>query len=283
MITASQREAFDARGLIRLERFLPAEKVARAREAVLRALGRQGVWRDGTWHLDELPPSTAPNAGASLVRGAKRCQEIVDLITGEVRQVVAGLLDERLAFPMTEYPQILFTLPNAASWTVPHNIWHLDVPRLPDCGIPGVQIFTFLDTVSPGGGGTLVVAGSHRLLNESKRVSSKQLKKRLKREPYFRELMSKDFADRHRFIHESSRVGDVELQVVEMHGEPGDVFLMDLRILHTLAPNAARVPRIMVTQRFLLESLRGAVYGGADSDDPDPPWSSGFPESRRPR
>jgi hypothetical protein len=270
MITTSQKETFDSRGLIRLEGFLPAERVTRAREAVLRALGRQGVWRDGTWHLDELPPSTAPNAGTTLVRGVKRSQKIVDLVTEEVHQVVAELLDERLAFPMTDCPQLLFTLPNAARWTVPHNIWHLDLPRLPDCGIPGVQVFTFLDTVTPGGGGTLVVTGSHRLLNESKRISSKQLKKRLKREPYFRDLMSKDVVDRHRFIRECRDVGDVELQVVEMHGEPGDVFLMDLRILHTLAPNAARVPRIMATQRFLLESLRGAVYGGVDSDDPDP-------------
>ena len=62
MLTTSQKETFDSRGLIRLEGFLPAEKVARAREVILRALGRQGVWRDGTWHLDELPLSTAPNA-----------------------------------------------------------------------------------------------------------------------------------------------------------------------------------------------------------------------------
>ena len=169
---------------------------------------------------------------------------------------------------MTDSPQLLFTLPNAESWTVPHSIWHLDLPRLPDSGLPGVQMFAFLDTVAPGGGGTLVVTGSHRLLNEGRRISSKQLKKRLKREPYFRDLMSRGFADRHRFIRERSRLGDVELQVVELHGEPGDVFLMALRILHTLAPNAARVPRIMVTQRFLLESLQGAAYAGMDPDDP---------------
>jgi hypothetical protein len=131
-------------------------------------------------------------------------------------------------------------------------------------------MFTFLDTVAPGGGGTLVVAGSHRLLNESRRISSKQLKKRLKREPYFRDLMSKHFADRRRFIRECGRVGDVELQVVELHGQPRDLYLMDLRILHTLAPNAARVPRIMVTQRFLLEALRDAVYGKAGLDDSGP-------------
>jgi hypothetical protein len=271
MITTSQKETFDSRGLLRLGALLPAEKVNPAREAVLGPLGRQGVWRDGSWHFGELPPSTAPNAGAALVKGVKRSQKIRDLVTEEVRQAVAELLGERVTFPVTDFPQLLFTLPNAESWTVPHNIWHLDVPRLPDCGIPGVQMFTFLNTVAPGGGGTLVVTGSHRLLNESRRISSRQLKKRLKREPYFRDLMSKDFADRQLFIRECSRVGDVELQVVELHGEPGDVILMDMRILHTLAPNAGRVPRIMVTQRFLLESLRGTAYGEMDLDDPAPP------------
>lgn len=53
-------------------------------------------------------------------------------------------------------------------------------------------------------------------------------------------------------------------RVVELHGEPGDAFFMDLRILHTLAPNASSVPRILLAQRFLLESLRAAAYGGSE-------------------
>jgi hypothetical protein len=79
-----------------------------------------------------------------------------------------------------------------------------------------------------------------------------------------------EFVAHRRFIRERSRVDEVELQVVELHGEPGDVILMDMRILHKLAPNAGRVPRIMVTQRFLLGSLRGAVYGGMELDAPAP-------------
>ena len=35
-------------------------------------------------------------------------------------------------------------------------------------------------------------------------------------------------------------VGDVELQVVEMIGEPGDAYFMDLRVLHTYAHNRVR-------------------------------------------
>lgn len=261
VLTTKQKEIFQSRGLIRLERFLPADTVACAREAVRGHLQRAGLWRDGHWQLGELSPETGPKTSANLRKGLKRRREITDLVAEGVREVVTELLDGDVASPITDCPQILFTLPNATRWTVPHNIWHLDLPRLPESGIPGVQVFAFLATVAPGGGGTLVVAGSHRLLNEGKHISSRQLKKRLKREGYFRDLMSKHFVDRDRFVREPGRVGDVELQVVELHGEPGDAFFMDLRILHTLAPNARRVPRIMLTQRFLRDSLRGTAYG----------------------
>src|SRR5207248_2591156 len=45
-------------------------------------------------------------------------------------------------------------------------------------------------------------------------------------------------------------VGDVPLSIVEMTGVPGDVWLMDLRVLHVGAPNAAGRPRMMLTFRY---------------------------------
>ena len=193
-------------------------------------------------------------------RKLKGAPEFDELVKGEIPSMVARLLGGRPTFCGMAVPQPLFTLPNADSWEVPHNVWHLDVPRLPDCAIPGVQIFTFLETVAPTGGGTLVVAGSHRLLNGGERISSKDVKRWLKDEPYFRDLMSAETPDRQRFINEVGHCGDVELQVVEMHGEPGDVYFVDLRVLHTPAPNATPVPRIMLTRRFFLESQREAIY-----------------------
>jgi hypothetical protein len=103
------------------------------------------------------------------------------------------------------------------------------------------------------------VAGSHRLLNTGQLIRSKDVKKRLKRWPYFGRLMAKDTPDRGRFVHEIGHAGDVEVQVVELTGKPGDVYLTDMRLLHTLAPNTARVPRIMVTQRFFPDSTRTAL------------------------
>ena len=268
MTTVDQRARFRAQGLIRLDRFLPTETVTRGREDVLRRLERQGVWKGGAWHFDRLPPSTMPQPGVSLLRATKRAKVFGELMVPELFAAVADLLDGRPSFPMTDYGQVLFTLPNAASWTVPSTVWHVDIPRLPNRGLPGVQAFTFLDTVAPGGGGTLVVAGSHRLLNTDRRIGSKDLKRHLRREPYFRDLMDATLPDRSRLLDEPGRVGDVEVRVVELTGEPGDVFLADPRLLHTLAPNASKVPRIMWTQRFLLEEMREEFLSGPNAEVP---------------
>jgi hypothetical protein len=103
--------------------------------------------------------------------------------------------------------------------------------------------------------------GSHRLLNNHGFLRSKQVLNQLKQIPYFRNLMSKNYEGRHNLIRESAYVDDVELKLIEMIGKPGDVFLMDLRVVHAAAPNAFTIPRIMLTQRYLLESSRDEFYG----------------------
>ena len=45
----------------------------------------------------------------------------------------------------------------------------------------------------------------------------------------------------------------------ELVGDSGDVYLMDLRVVHSRCPNTRPVPRMMITQRFLLASLRGQI------------------------
>lgn len=85
------------------------------------------------------------------------------------------------------------------------------------------------------------------------------MRKKLINERYFAELMSDEIDDRLRLMREVGRVGNVELQVVEMTGEAGDCYFIDLRMLHTISPNALDVPRIMLTQRYLLESAYSAL------------------------
>jgi hypothetical protein len=256
MISEREREAFAERGLIRLDKLIPEATVAPLRDLALQTLEREGFWRDGAWLGDPISDwELEARLSRRLKARLKSSAALNNLMTADLLKVVNLLVDGQTVRPRTDRPQVLFMSPNATAWTVPHKIWHLDVPRLGEVGLPGVQIFSFLNPVAPGAGGTLVVAGLHRLLNDRGRISSRNVKRSLRREPYFRDLFNPRQSDRQRLLEETGHVGDVELQVVELHGEPGDVFLMDLRLLHTLAPNASRVPRLMVTQRFYLKSV----------------------------
>lgn len=275
VISQHMREEFAQRGLVRLEQCLPNDLVEAARVRVLQPLERAGLWRDGSWQLVEADPSAGPIAGHHLVECLKKSDVLAALATPELRRAIALLLDDGEALPMSPHAQLLFTLPNATTWSVPATLWHLDLPRLPAGRVPGVQMFTFLETVAPGGGGTLVVAGSQRLLNNGRFIRSKDVKKRLKRWPFFQDLTSKDATDRDHLLHEVGTADGVEVQVVELCGRPGDVYLTDLRLLHTVAPNATRVPRIMVTQRFCPEATRRALHAAFGWVTPTQPAASG--------
>jgi len=54
MIDDIRREAFRSRGMIRVEGLLPADKVAEAREAVMRGLERQGVHKSDSWDFADF-------------------------------------------------------------------------------------------------------------------------------------------------------------------------------------------------------------------------------------
>ena len=271
MISSEQRDAFAADGLLELRGFLPKDVVATAREAVLRALSRSNggtsLWQAGQWHLNGLSRDGGIAAGAHFVKGAKRAQALRDLFTPRLREAVAALLDGAALCTLAKSPSLLFTLPNAHAWTVPRSVWHVDLPRLPVAGIAGVQAFVFLNEVRPGGGGTLVVKGSHRLVNDRGFTRSRDIKRVLKRKPWFEELFGKGCEDRQRFMEPGACVEGVPVQAVELHGGPGDVTLTDLRLLHAPAPNAADTPRMMATQRFLRDGALATLhqlYGGAE-------------------
>lgn len=258
MFSERQQQTFADRGLVRLERVVAETTVASLRDRALQTIERAGYWQDGAWLGDPLPRFES-QLSRRVKQSLKGAAALHQLVTPAVRNAVDLLVDGRAVRAMPEQPQVLFTAPDSTAWAVPHNVWHLDVPRLGELGLPGVQMFVFLEKVTPRRGGTLVVAGSHRLLNDRGMIRSKHVKRRLKREDYFRGLFRGGDTDRGHFLDEVGHVDDVELQVVELHGNPGDVFLTDLRLLHTVSPNASRTPRLMATQRFFLARLLDAA------------------------
>ena len=250
-LTADQRAEFDRRGMLRLPGLLSVDRVRRARDYVLSRLERAGLWKGGEWRLDGRPKPQWPDSGvkSSKVIG-NRHPDLEALIDEPALLAVVDLLLEGDAFDreLFKRPQAMVTLPNADAWFVPTG-WHADPPRLASGRGPGVQMFAFLDGVEPRGGGTVVVAGSHRLLNEGRVMLAAEMLQRFCREPFFRDLFAEG-PDRDRLLGRVGAVGGVELEVVELTGSPGDAYLIDLRLLHSAAPNASDRPRLMATHRF---------------------------------
>ncbi len=141
-------------------------------------------------------------------------------------------------------------------WDVPHASWHLDLPASGALqGLFAVRLFTCLAPLHHGGGGTVVVAGSHLLVEELARESAKRLRSAEVRKalihahPWVKALCSRDERTHRieRFMNLGTTVNGVELSVVEMTGEPGDVFLVHPLILHAPATNCLAVPRIVLS------------------------------------
>ena len=118
------------------------------------------------------------------------------------------------------------------------------------------RLFAILAPLAPKGGATLVATGSHRIVQtlvdgRGYEQSSGEVRKRLKaKHRWFAGLMSSD-RDRERarrFMDVPTEVDGVPLQVEEMTGAPGDVFLMHPAALHAATPNVLEAPRLVLAQ-----------------------------------
>jgi hypothetical protein len=252
-LTRHQFEEFERSGVLRLEGLLSDEVVRPARDVVLRQLAKTGLWRDGAWRLDALPRPTWPDHGLKTSKVIGNRHEQLAALIGDpaLCAVVDALLGGRAYAAQGAYkrPNVLFTLPNAQTWSLPDG-WHTDSPRLASNESAGVQLFTFLEPVGPRGGGTVVIAGSHWLINEGRHIRPRDLVAQLRRDVVFREMLSATPPGVGDGGLPAATVHDAPLRVMELTGSPGDAWLMDLRVLHASAPNAGDRPRVMLTHRF---------------------------------
>ena len=259
MLSQEEKESFVKWGFVKIDALIPNEVVDPIREAVLDRLRRHGFWGEEGWEApaDAEAEKKLRNTIKEISRSSKSLRPILtERVLSYARNLVSG--DEvEMSPPITQF---LFTAPSSyvmnhdgrwnGEWEVPRSIWHLDMPRSRSIGPPGPEMFTFLNKVEPKGGGTLILAGSHRLLNDVDYLSSKGVKRKLKRHAYFRELTGKGDGDRSRFLEEIGYIDNVPVKVVELTGDPGDVYFVDLRLLHSLGANTSDQPRMMIAQRM---------------------------------
>src|SRR5262245_36266136 len=261
MLTAEQQAQLGELGIVKVRAFSAAE-AAPMQDAVWAELARRhGVRRDG-------PASWRSGSAYGLERIA---ETPTFAPIARVREAIDDLLGAGSWALPKRWGAFLVTFPGAGAWDVPAAVWHVDFSyAVPEEPLAGVKVFTFLSTVPPRGGGTLVVAGSHRVIREfvkGQPLDELQKTRRtrlrlLARHAWLRELTSPssplDRVDR--FVERGGTIEGIPVRVVELTGEAGEVVLTHPWVLHCHAPHCGTAPRFMRSMDIYRREVQAAVF-----------------------
>jgi hypothetical protein len=247
---------FVQHGYVTVRQAIPADDAARMLDDTWAVFARRGIVRDdrATWPGKyDVPRELKQHATFDRLASPRLFGAIDDLSgagTWNKQGKGWGLL--RVTFPERT------TLP----WEL-SNGWHWDCA--PSNTHAGIFAFIHIGETVPGGGGTLMVAGSPRVfahryarraMKPGKRVHTRDL---VRDHPWFMRLPAVDerTAKIEEFMHRSTIDADGhELRVVESTGMPGDVRLCHPTMYHSGSLNRAHLPRIMRFCSFALNSER---------------------------
>ena len=246
-LTPGQRDAFDSRGVLRLPGFYAPDVIAAMADRVWGDLAtRFGIRRD------------QPESWAGKAPGKFQALRKSGAFSGLRSPAIRALADALLGAGAWEDPKhwggLLVTFPTPAP-VIARPPWHLDIsggdPLSP---LPVLRIFTFLEAAPPDGGGTLYVAGSHRLAMEIERaeggpVRSAEVRERLRAEhPWFARLLTAPYGDLRELMNVEAQLGGHGVRLEQMTGDPGDLIIMHPAILHGAAHTGLDRPRMMLTE-----------------------------------
>jgi hypothetical protein len=251
VLTTQQRSDFAEHGVVRLDGAFSDADAARMRGVVWRELERRyGIFEHdrATWTMaTPSRMSTSKRAAAFAPIGGRALQDAVDELLG------AGAWQ-----PPAHWGQLMITFPERdATWTLPSRLWHIDwsYTNAPE-PLFGVKVFAFFGDVPPRGGGTLVVTGSHRVVEQfvaatppEERDDYRACRLRFMRhDPWFGALGRSDDPDPYRtarFMDDDHDIDGVRVRVVELTGRAGDIVVTHPWVLHHAAPNTGSYPRLM--------------------------------------
>lgn len=246
-LSRRQLGEFDRQGVVRLPGFYPKPDIAVMADRLWADLEQRcGLRRDRPESWTVAFPArfqALRRSGAFRALGSPKLFSLADSLLG------CGAWDEPAHWggPLVTFPTPVPGLPRPP--------WHLDITGAERLSpLPILRVFTFLEPVLPHGGGTLYVAGSHRLAMEVEQalggpVQSAQVRDRLEAEhPWFASLLATPTADLRDLIGIQARAGAHPVRLQEMAGAPGDLIVMHPAILHGAAHNGLDRPRLMLTE-----------------------------------
>jgi hypothetical protein len=151
--------------------------------------------------------------------------------------------------------QILFSEPEPGPWVLPDS-WHIDAGfEQPTWPVPAVKLFAFIGEVGPFGGGTMVLTGTHRLVDRYRQglpgpvgAGRENWRRFMRHDPWLARLLDgAELPDHGRsLVGEAAEIDGVPVEVVELTGSPGDVVLTHLHVFHARSPNVSPATRLML-------------------------------------
>jgi hypothetical protein len=221
-------------------------------EAVWETLARvHGIARDdrATWRV----------AHPSRLDGTPELPAFAPLHGGALHAALDALLGAGEWHVPRRWGAVLVSFPSGrGARTVPSAVWHADLPySVPAQPLPGVKVFVYLADIAPSGGGTLLLAGSHRLVERfvASRSAAERADTRRMRLAFFashawlRELVDPaSGGDRlARFVQDGCEIDGVHVRVVDPTASAGEVILTHPWTMHCRSENHADTPRMMRT------------------------------------
>jgi len=243
------RSSFEATGVVRLQGAFTPEQAAAMQEAVWRHAERQAGLRPGD-------PATWTGSPVLNWQGLKRNAAFRPLAdnpsVSDAMDVIFGAGGWQRPRPGA---QILFSLPEPGPWVLPDS-WHMD------CGferatwpVLELKIFAFVGEVGPRGGGTMVLAGTHRLVDRYRDglpapvgAGKENWLPFMCHHPWLARLIDGASLPDHgrSLVGEVGEIDGVPVQLLELTGSPGDVVITHPHIFHARSPNTGTVPRLML-------------------------------------
>ena len=227
-MTPDQKAFFRERGYLPLKGALTKKQLAPVRDYVLQELKRLKIWSSGKTLSASLKKAPAFQQVAKLSGMIKQNDLHTKVITKDTLSAIRSLTERNLSPAQNQF---LISLPKQGDWSLNGLNWHTDISS-DGRRIPGIQAFVLIDDVRPHGGATLALTGSHLLAGQKEQNS--RVRQMLRRQGDL-----------------ESELRSLNLSIVEMSGQAGDIYLMDMRLLHTPSINATNKPRLMATVRYL--------------------------------
>jgi hypothetical protein len=268
-LTASDLERFERDGyLVVRQAFARDDGLAMEQRWWGELAEAHGIRRDEPTSWRQLPGD---------LKAAKRDRVQARILTSRVRGVLDDLLGPGAWTSPRDWGRPLVTFPEPGRWELPTGNWHWDNPAEPHLDRPrGLFVVSFIGSVGPRGGGTLILSGSPRLLVQQERrltagercASIATLRDRFHRsDPWLMALtgLAPSPADRiAAFMDRETLVDGVPLRVVELTGEPGDMVFCHPVMVHCVAPNRGARPRFMrIKTQILTQQERDAAHARA--------------------